>query len=234
MDAVDGNRQVAFRYPRSQESIWPNIRHFHCRGHCHQKGTGNQARKHSSARDSPPAPAAPTQQPDATYTPSLEASTPCGVTSPGSEATGTPGCASISTPPIPPAALPLSIVFAPEPAPTPPPSLFSTAASVPVCQAEPTAAATAGSYFRPFYYHFVADDTMACSPASSFASDGAGGPTSHPGPGSSPAVLRFDGVADHQAIDIDCAWDLDAVLGGCSQPGERGTLPRCVCELPDC
>lgn len=85
-----------------------------------------------------------------------------------------------------------------------------------------TAAVVADSYFRPYYYNFVAGDALACSPISSFGSDtGVGtGLHSHCGyttTASSPAVLNLDGVADHQAFDIDCPWEIDAVLSQCTQ-----------------
>ncbi|KAJ6786446.1 hypothetical protein PWT90_03331 [Aphanocladium album] len=155
----------------------------------------------------------------------LNASTPYSGTSPCLEETSTPStCASIPTPP--------NQHAAPSPsASTPPP--FLGLPSFPT--AEPTAAAVSGSYFRPYYYHhFTAEDSAACSPASSFGGDaafsfGSSGPTSHPAyattetASSSPAVLSLDGVADHQAFDIECPWDIDSVLGSCTQSpsGER-------------
>ncbi|OAA74997.1 mating-type protein MAT 1-1-1 [Akanthomyces lecanii RCEF 1005] len=149
------------------------------------------------------------------YTPSLEAPTPYCATPSCSEEITTPStCASISTPPTQPAALLPS-------ASTPSHSLGIPSAAT-ISTAEPAAAAAADSYFRPYCYNFVADDSAACSPAPSFAGDsGFGGNlTSHPGyntAASSTAVLSLDGVADHQAFDIDCPWEIDAILSQCTQ-----------------
>lgn len=168
------------------------------------------------------------------YLPSPEASTAHGGTSPCADnITSPPTCDSMRTSPIPmaPVATPSST----------PPQSFALPPIVPVCSPEPSAAAAAaaaGSYFRPYYYHFAPDDNMACSPASSFSGDNGGsGPTSHPALNAtapSPTVLSFDGVADHQAFDIDCPWDIDAVLSQCTQPsGQERSESRTPHPIPN-
>ncbi|KAM3533877.1 hypothetical protein MY4038_002867 [Beauveria bassiana] len=150
------------------------------------------------------------------YTPSLEASTPCCETPRFFEETTTPStCTSIPTPPPQPAALLPSI--------STPSHSSGMLSAVPVSTAEPTPGPVAESYFRPYYYNLVTDDYLACSPASSLSgNDGLiTYPTSHPGytgTDSLPAVLSLEGVADHQAFNIDCPWDIDAVLSQCPQP----------------
>lgn len=149
------------------------------------------------------------------YTPSLEAPTPYCATPSYSEETTTPStCASISTPPTQPAAL--------LPCTSTPSRSLGMPSAATVSTAGPAPAAAADSYFRPYYYNFVADDSVACSTAPSFAGDsGLGGNlTSYPcytTEASSPAVLSLDGVADYQAFDIDCPWEIDAVLSQCTQ-----------------
>lgn len=150
------------------------------------------------------------------YTPSLEASTPCCETPRFLEETTTPStCTSIPTPPPQPAALLPSI--------STPSHSSGMLSAVPVSTAEPTPGPIAESYFQPYYYNLVTNDSLACSPASSLSgNDGLiTYPTSHPGytgTDSLPAVLSLEGVADHQAFNIDCPWDIDAVLSQCPQP----------------
>ncbi|KAJ2978388.1 hypothetical protein NQ176_g3842 [Zarea fungicola] len=145
------------------------------------------------------------------YTPSLEASTPYSGPSPGSDEPTPPATyTSISTPPMPAASL--------SPSTSTPQPQMSLAPALPVSNQEQTAAAVADSYYRPYYYHFVAVDSVARSSTSS----GVGGMPSNTvqvTTTSSPAVLSFDGLADYQAINIDCPWEVDAVMSQCMPAG---------------
>nr|BAC67541.2 MAT1-1-1 [Cordyceps tenuipes] len=159
----------------------------------------------------------PTHLDGSIYTPSLDASTPCSGTPRLSEDTATPStCTSISTPTPQPSTLAAANMT--------PSQSMSMLSAVPVSTTEPMlGTAVPASYYRPYHYNPVTGDSISCSPASSFVSEAGLGTGNNPYPGytataSSPAILSLDGVADHQAFDIDCPWDVDAMLSQCTQP----------------
>ncbi|XWW94232.1 hypothetical protein V2A60_002175 [Cordyceps javanica] len=170
-----------------------------------------------------PEPEIPTTTADKTNCVSnLEGSPLCCGTPRCSEDTSTPStCTSISTPPTHTAAL------------WPPASTSSHSmallSDMTISTAGPPLGTVSESYFRPYYYSFVTEDPAACSPASSFGGDAGFGTRTasnagYSAPDSSPAILSLDGVADHQAFDIDCPWDMSSALSQCTQPPSADRL----------
>nr|AKV94677.1 MAT-alpha1 superfamily protein [Cordyceps cicadae] len=165
----------------------------------------------------------PTYLDGSIYSPSLEASTPSSGTPRLSEDTATPStCTSISTPTPQPSALAASNM-------TPSQSMGMLSA-VPVSTTEPMLGTTvSASYYPSYHYNPVTGSSISCPPASSFVSEAGLGASNNHYPGyvatvSSPAILSLDGVADHQAFDIDCPWDVDAMLSQCTQPSGDQTF----------